>query len=408
MTSSDGNGPGVTRSSVTIGIAINEATGAQLERAGFGTEIGDPVSAVRAAAEILNARGGIASRTIRIAPYRHTDDRTPYASAVCARFTEDEQVFAVLQLNPADAATRSCFAKRGMPVIDGVGSAGSEQNRSPHHYALAGFTLERLATTLADRLEARGVLRSGEQIGIVTFDEQAHRRVVQQVLVPRLRAHRRDVAAIAYIPPGLADATSAAPGAVTRFRERGVDLVLVFEGSARVSGPFTHAAAAQGAEFRYGLTSASLPSLQARNQKYLIHDDALRRATVVGWHALADLAYQHGATRALPAVAHEWRGLLAERGITFREECCGLNAALALIDKLRFLQAGVAASGGSAVNAGRFRAGVDQLGTTYRSLLTDRTTFGPGLYDGASGIRYAQWDPSCECLKYVSRPIPLP
>jgi hypothetical protein len=406
-----GTGPRGTRGAageLAIGLAVDDAAYNQLYNAGLDIDRGDPIRAAEVAAQVLNSRGGISGRRIRLVPYRHQDNNTDYATAVCARFTEDERVFTVLEFGAAGPGTRKCFGDRGMPVIDAAGSAITESESSPDHYGIASMTLDRLARTMVDRLAARGFFAEGRRIGVVTFDSDRYRKIIDRVLVPRLRKHNRTVTSFAYLKGGLDPVTAQqATNAVTEFQQKGVELVLIFEGVSGTSGPFTHAAAGQQANFDYGLASPSHPSAQARKNKYLVHEDALRRATILGWSPLSDLRYSQGGVRELPPAAQEWRRILASRGLTYPDECCSLGAALVFVDKLRFLQAAFAAAPGSAVSSERLRAGVANLGSGYQSVLTSRTEFGPGRKDGVAGIRYATWDTSCECVQYVSDVIPL-
>lgn len=403
-----GNGPGVTRGEIAIGVAVDMTWRKQLVGLGYGVDAGDPPRAAQLAADILNERGGIAGRRIRIVPWTHSDSNVAYDTAACARFTEDTEVFTVVQFGPSSAVTRKCFGDRRMPVIDSFGSEVSEREDLSHHYGTASLSLERLAATVADRLAGAGFFSSGKRLGIVTYDAPKHRRVTAEVLVPRLRAHGQGVTSIAHLAQGLDAATRDSANAVTAFRRQGIELVIIFEGHAGASGPFTHVAASQQAAFRYGLASVSHPSMQARNRKYLVHEDALRSATVVGWHPTADLLYDRGGVRELPPAAHRWRWLLAERGLTFPDQCCALGAALTMVERLTFLKAGLEAGPGDSVSRERLRAGVESLGDRFDSVLTPRTWFGPGRHDGAGAVRLAGWSEACQCLRYTSSAILLP
>lgn len=403
-----GEGPGVTRDEIAIGVAVDMTWRKQLEGVGYGLDAGDPPRAAQVAAEILNGQGGIAGRRIRIVPWQHSDSNVAYDTAACAHFTEDIDVFTVVQFGPSSAVTRKCFGDRGMPVIDSFGSEVSEREDLSHHYGTASLTLERLAATVADRLSAAAFFSSGKRLGIVTYDAPKHRRVTAEVLVPRLRAHGQVVTSIAYLAQGLDAATRDSANAVTEFRRQGIELVIIFEGHAGASGPFTHVAASQQASFRYGLASVSHPSMQARNRKYLVHESALRSATVVGWHPTADLLYDRGGVRELPPAAHHWRRLLAQRGLTFPQQCCALGAALTMVERLTFLKAGLEAAPGDGVSRERLRAGVASLGDRFDSVLTARTWFSAGRHDGVGAVRLARWSDACECLRYTSSPMLLP
>lgn len=392
-----------------VGLAVDEAGRKQLKAIGVDLDSGDPVRVARTAEQIFNARGGVAGRRLDIVTWSYDGTGPAYPEALCRHFTEDTRVFTVLQLSATGPTTRACFRKHEMPVLETVSSEVSraEMRQEPDRYVVAGVSLERLGALLSDGLSDAGFFVRGEPVGVVTYDTPAYHRVVREVVAPRIRGRGhllRDVVYLTHPAVDRSKTTAEASNAVLRFKQRGIRRVVVLEGVPWAAASFTAAAESQEARFSYGLATLSGPGMQLTGGKHALDERALRRATVLGWHPLVDLPFAHG-VRALPPGARAWRAALAERGVHFEDECCAFGFALAIIERLQFLDA--ALRGRPATSAG-LRGGVAALGTSFRSVLTPTTSFSAQQHDGAASYRLAGWDESCPCLRYRSSLRPLP
>lgn len=400
---------GDRREVLRVGLAVDEAGRKQLKAIGVDVDSGDPVRVARVVEQVLNERGGVAGRPLEIVTWSYDGTGPAYPEALCRHFTEDTRVFTVLQLSATGPTTRACFRKHGMPVLETVSSEVSRDEMRAHsdRYLVAGVSLERLGALLSDGLSDAGFFVPGEPVGVVTYDTPVYHRVVREVVAARMRARGHLLREVVYLThPGVdrSKTTAEASSAVLRFKQRGVRRVVVLEGVPWAAASFTAAAESQEARFSYGLATLSGPGMQLAGGKHALDERALRRATVLGWHPLVDLPFAHG-VRALPPGAHAWRTALAQRGVRFEDECCAFGFALAIIERLQFLDA--ALRGRPATSAG-LRDGVAALGTSFRSVLTPTTSFSAQQHDGAASYRLARWDGSCPCLRYRSPLRPLP
>ena len=116
--SASGAGPGVTATTITLGVSYYQSAAAANAALGArGVDTGDPVAATKVLLNAINKAGGIAGRRVK-ALYFAIDPQssTPYATeaqAECTYFTQDHKVFALIDGTPA-ADARRCLAQRGV------------------------------------------------------------------------------------------------------------------------------------------------------------------------------------------------------------------------------------------------------------------------------------------------------
>lgn len=413
------SGPGVTATTITIGIAWSRDLdeGAEDLRRVTGVRITPPdlPGVLRQVARDVNERGGIAGRRLRVEVWRYDEDDYPtpadYVEAECAHFTQDVPVFSVFTWK-GDIATYHCYEDHGMPFVEtwAYSLDDVELRRLQHTYSTSFPNLSRLARLNAAGLANEGFLTPDSKIGVVTYDHPVFVRPVEQVLKPVLAARGLSLAGEARINVhDLGVAATEVNNAVLRFRRDGIDKVLFLETSTELALLFTRAAEAQQHHgFRYGLTSASSPDVRDKGGVRWLPAGQMTGAVSLGWAPLGDIPQGQGLAL-LGQPAKRCLEIIERDGVRYdRDSCCELWSALEICERVWFIDAAIEAGYSGAVSATSFLLGAESLGSTFDAPTTPRLTFEPGKHDGPSTYRVARWMPSCSCFSYTSRPRPMP
>ena len=429
-TGAAGNGPGVDAKTVNVGIAYavnssaaNAAIGAN------GVTQGDTKAEEQALIDDINAHGGFAGR--KVVPVWHEYDAKSTASAdaqeqaACDDYTQDHETFAVM--DSARDPLLACLDKRGGLVVDSPLSAsdGARFTRFPYYVEVASMNLDRSAAALAPALGTQGWSAGWDaslgqprsqkaKVGIVAYDYPTFAHAVDQVLVPGLAKvglapDAADVRRVTWLQSNSdAGAVAAAiSSAVLKFRQDGVDHVIVFDERGLLTLLFLKTAQSQHYFPRYGWTSQNGP------QTFLDAGDVQPQQLVgsmgIGWLPQLDITpsqnldngpYSNDARRRCVA-------LYRSKGISFPDtnaEAGGLD----ICTQFWFFQAVGNALGTGPINRGRFMAAVERLGSSFQGAGSLGLRFGPGQHDGIAVYRHYAYDAGCSCMQYKSGNIPAP
>lgn len=421
--------PGVSATTITIGLdyAVNASAAAAAMGAG-GVNTGDPLAEQKAIMADINKHGGVLGRQLRYVAHpvdsTSTQSYDQQAQEECADFTQDHHVFAVLTDFVGDTL-RNCLDKAGSVQVAVSAQSftdASTYQRYPYFIQPATLSHERMALVWPSELAGNGYFgkwntTTGQpgtapvKLGILTLDNPAMKRTVQQVLIPALKARGySDVRAVyAKDPQGTSDSgatVSQVQAAVLRFRQDGVTHFLPLDSGAGLSLYFGKNASSQRYYPRYGLNSGA--GVQVLLDAGLFPKDQLNGAVGMGWEPLLDIAgadnpdngpYSNAARRhcvqIMKSAGIDISGSAATRG------------AVEFCDMFSFLKAAIEA-GGAPVARSSFLAGVNSLRNRFQSGLTFATFLDASHHDGVSQARPFAYQSACGCLRYAGAPHRLP
>jgi hypothetical protein len=425
-----GNGPGVDAKTINVGVAYVVNAGAANAAIGAnGISQGDLKAEQQTLMDDINAHGGVAGH--KLVPVWHQYDNTSADSAdvqeqsACDDYTQDHKTFVVM--DAGRDTFRTCIEKRGGLEVDSPLSISGAATFSqyPHYVEVSSMNVDRAAAALAPALPAQGwaggwdsgLGKAGPakaKVGIVTYDFPTFSHAVDQVLIPGLAKvglapDPADVRKVLWLQSN-SDVGAVAAGissAVLKFRQDGVDHVIVFDERGVLTLLFLNNAQSQHYFPRYGWTSTNGP--QAFVDAGDVQPQQLVGSMGIGWLPQLDISparnldngpYSNDARRRCVA-------LYKAHGITFPDTNAEAGA-LDICTQFWFLQlAGNALTGGP-ITRDRFMAAVNKVGSTFQGAGVLGLKFGPTKHDGVSVYRYYQYDAGCKCMEYKSANIDAP
>jgi hypothetical protein len=423
-------GPGVTATSINIGLGFSVNAGAGNAAIGIkGVSTGDDRGENQAVIDDINAHGGVAGR--KIVPVWHPYDGTSPDSAdvqeqkACDDYTQDHKTFVVFDRG-RDTFNECMQARGGFNIADGgiTDTGAATYKRFPYYTELTTLNLDRASAIEPGILNQEGYFSGWDanlgqagatkaKVGIITYDFPTFSHAVDQVMVPALRAighapDPNDIRKVTWLQSN-SDAgalAAAVSSAVLRFRQDGVTHVIILDERALITLLFIREANSQGFRPRYGLNSTN--GVQVLVDGGNLNPDQLNGALGLGWYPSFDITpsqntdngpYSNNARR-------KCMTLMKAKGFTFADA----NAeavALGICNSLYFFQQ-VMNSMSGAVNRDNFIAAVNALGTRFENAETFATRFSASQHDGIAAVRQWKWDAGCSCGKYTSGNIEAP
>ncbi len=406
--------PGVTAMKIYVGAAWSDA--GEANRAFAGTSLdSDARKAYNAMIEEINKSGGIAGR--KVEPIYHKFDASSsqtsdqQAQAACARWTQDNKVFAILG-SDASGILQECAKKAGViqPITEGA-SLPEEFEKYPHYIEISGMNLIRVAPVTIKGLSKLGYFQKGLRLGMVAWDEHNYRTMLEKGYLPALESRGVELATEpAYIssPQTFQDlgATSAdVNSAVLRFQSQGITHVMILDGpsglcaGACLGFEFLNRAKSQNYYPRYGFNDFNQPVVGQRSGLY--PNDQLRRSVNVSWND-SDKSYDEG-----------WK-LNKRRELCYKimrkhsvpmENTNQQFAARQACEQMWFLRTIIDdVMAGFPLGADNFIAGVNKLGWGFSSPSRYAVHYSPTQHDGTAAARNMRFVNSCDCYKYVTDP----
>ena len=410
---SGGNGataPGVTASSIFVGVTDSQSQDQVLADAGIkgGTQ-GSNEKKATALVNHVNKAGGIAGRKLVLRVYTVNSSSTE--EAICAYFTQDKPVFAVLSYGQASGdELRACLAKKRVVFLSDHGTHFDSKTlrESPGLWPTLGLNVERKIPAYIDGLKAQGYFTGwnattaapapGEaKVGLLYYDEDFNKRHN-----PRLRAAMAKHGLKFFREFGIRtdnNGQADLKAAVLRFASDGVThVVFNQEINAAMFGLFALNANSQGYYPRYGVSSYDFPSLTAAN---LPDRKVLHGLKGIGWLPFTDV----DEPRAL--------GPLQNSCLKVYEAAGQLPAdtnerTIMLINcDVFFKFSGVASKAGTNLNLQSFFAGVTSLGANVECYVCDKLDYSRHI-DGIASVSFLEYGSDCDCIRYTKTGIPTP
>ncbi len=390
-------GRGVTSTTIKIGINHSAPLGPAFQAVGFA---GDPAATdERRIAEIMieyiNSHGGLAGRKI-IAVYNEYDavgggTWDSLAAEACARFVNDEKVFAVVSGHVGQTdSLLACLAKGGTPLI--------QQNQWPYDgkyfeefknflYQPSRMRPERFVPAWIEGLKDGGYFTAGAVLGLARFDDPVFARIATLIRSELKKIGKKiTVEAVLNTPQSVADfgrMSSEFQSAVLRFRQANVTHVLFDEYAGQM--PFFGLTVAENQRYRprWAFNSTNLTNTIQQQ-----HDDAqLTGAVSVSWLPGQDVYDAHD-PRMGKGVLKQCYDIITKGGMTPSRLYTGI-----FCDSFLFLQM-ILSTTNNITPEGMGEAAA-KVGTSYESPYTWTTRFSPGRTDGASSVRIAKYTPNC-------------
>lgn len=418
------NGPGVTATTISLGLLYSPDAGAARAAVGANVDFGDPKAAAEAVVNDINTHGGILGRKVKLEYFAiraaSSESTAQQYGAACQKFTRDTKVLAVFPV--ADGALSSCLAKGGVMSL----SAGISENDASHYAAIpthvdvSANTPESAMLNLVDSLANAAWLTTRwdtntggpggalpVNVGVLYTDQPQWKRATEDVLLPELakRGIRVDPANVFQSSyPKSSSETGAfvaqVQSAVVKFRQNNVTHVIPVDVNSL--GFFTAGAESQRYRPRYAVTTASQPQLLV--DAGVTPARQLNGALGFGWQPLIDVSDyakypapgRAACLRMAAAAGQRPTGPTAEFSIVGAcDAFYGLRQALGAFGKSEGI------TGRAIVH------GFEALGTRFTFASIPAGSFSTRKHWAtASGYPYA-FDASCQCMAYTGRPYRL-
>ncbi|MCW2571619.1 MAG: hypothetical protein JWO88_1677, partial [Frankiales bacterium] len=401
------NGPGVTATTIALGIPYCSDCAAANSAAGAGGEDpGDTRRYTQAVLDDINARGGVLGRKLVVVwqSVSASADVATSQQAACARWTQDHKVFAMFFQGEI---VYQCAKKAGV-LAYGAGGTGPIYARYPNVFAPPDTRLERLgAVTVKSMVHADWQKPAPKwptgKIGLITWDDNDYKYSMKNGWLPALHdagLKETDVRYVAVPQAGgaMADASAAISSDVLAFRQEGIDHVFISDGTA---GIFTGAgltllflenAKSQGYFPRYGFNTNNAPgwsNLPADEESGMLAVDSLN------YKPESDAGTSPNAQR------DRCFGLMRKRGLPVGDDATRI-VALTACDPVWFVEAALRRTQGTTLPY--MIAAAESLGTSYRSPFSYGNRLSHTQHDGAALFRSSAFDDGCSCMKYASKP----
>ncbi|HET6909877.1 MAG TPA: hypothetical protein VFH54_11105 [Mycobacteriales bacterium] len=413
------SGPGVTASTITIGVVYaTNSSAADKAMGANGLTAGNDLAEIRILVNDINKHGGVAGRRLVVLPYgEDATSAQPYAvtaQQMCAFMTQDHRVLAVLVASGFGDA-KACLNHAGTAQFDGslIGLSDSD-GKSQIDFATAAMNIDRsmLAAVRAWTIgnwyapwnTVTGSPAPGGQfkMGVLTIDDPVLNYAVDKVLLPALvRAGHRPPAAqdiIRLHEPGSAGDDGGVladiQNAVLKFRQDNVDHVVIMDSNGSATLFFANDAYSQRYFPRLGGGSGN--AFQTLLETGNVQQQSMAGAVAAGWTPVLDLPYGSEHKFESPAAAH-CRQLMKAGGQTFTNanaEAYALGYCDALAVMARALDAA------PALTASGLAQGAEKIGKSLMSALTVGLDLGPGRHDAAGAFYADVYDNGCTCFTY--------
>ena len=420
-TPSGRNGPGISATKISIGIAYCDDEGS-LERAiGFDAAASDERRAWEIVIEDTNKRGGIGGRKVEplFKELPCSSSNQTFADMyeeACTYFTKDHKVFAVMS-GQADVPNYVACVHGAGAVIISTNLTDSDKaflRSYPYQIQPAALAVDTMTRVEVAALKAQNYFSSVDpafsnvKVGLIVDDTPNFERTLNTALLPALRQagitvsdnHIRRIQHLGRLSD-IGAVSAEISSAVLRFNADRVSHVLFLQAQGVLTLLFLREAESQQYFPRYGLNS------QDAGQYVLdfsggdaVSPRNFRNALGVGWYPLLDVP--RPPISAGPPERTACANLLKAHGYDAFGDANAEGIALNVCDEMSFLKLSVTRAG-SIVNQTTFLAAVNGIGRRWRST----GSHGPSLlmpskHDGANVYRYFMFDAGDGYFKYTS------
>jgi hypothetical protein len=406
-----GNGPGVTPTTISIGTGYEPDTNsadAAIGAANAGP--GDIKAETQAVINYINSHGGVAHRKLAPVWYavRVQNSADTSSQQECSTWTQDNKVLVWNAGGNGNAILDECAA-RAHTVQLNSGAITQETTATnakyPSDIDLEGLTIDRGMRYTIEGLHRQNYFTSGARLGIVTWDDPFYSYGIAHAAVPALAALGLHNVPVSYVAsPGsygdLAATSASVNSAVLRYRNRGIDHVIIFDGGTGIAGggiltlEWMQQAQSQHYHPKYGLNSAMGFNALASD----LPQQQLQGSTGISWEPILDeTADDFAATKQPPA------GQLCEQIMTQAGQTASASNARAIqfsiCNNLFFLKQILDSIKGP-LNQQTIIAAINRVGTHYTSLINFGINLTAARHDAPYLVRNMSFVESCSCYKF--------
>ncbi len=406
--STSGTGGGGKKNPVEVGIVLfPDVAQFSASLGGSSGNAGNQQTMVDRMIGYINAHGGLDGHKVKSVVHNVSlTSSKSYAQIeqeVCTDFTQDHHVVAALTVGAnVDNYLPDCLGKKHVLYLGGGHYLHDETDfRALPNMVMPGeVSMTRLAKAMISEMFARGVLKSGQKLGMLVEDHPAALRATNNILRPQLKA--RGVTLVDYTikgpssTPDIANSVSAIQSAELKMATQNVAAVSFL--CAGCFSFFLQDAESQGYYPRYFLHSIdNLGAIAGKN-----HAQSMKNVIALGFDPLRDVggfthksAFSPNPSRDLCHTI--MKGLPTDdtsEGIT-QILCGGYLDLLAAADKLK----------GAALNGDNLMAGFNAFGRSHFSAVNFATEINASRHDGTYGYRTMHYDAGTDALAYDSKAL---
>ena len=422
-TSSGRNGPGISATKISIGIAYCDDEGS-LERAlGFQAAPSNERRAWEIVIEDTNKRGGIGGRKVeplwKELPCSSSNQTFAHMyEEACTYFTQDHKVFAVMS-GQADVPNYVACVHRAGAVIISTNLTDSDKaflRGYPYNIQPAALAVDTMARVEVAALKAQNYFSAVDpayprvKVGIIVDDTPTFERTLNSALLPALRqagiaVADNNIARIQHLGrlSDIGALSAEISAAVLRFNTDRVSHVLFLQAQGVLTLLFLREAQSQEYYPRYGFNSQDAPQyvldFTATGGERAVSPRNFNNSLGIGWYPLLD--QPRPPISAGPPERTACANLLKAHGYDAFGDANAEGIALNVCDEMSFLKLSVGRAG-SVVNQATFLAAVNGIGKLWRS----SGSLGPSLFmtskhDGANLYRYLRFDNAAGHFTYT-------
>jgi hypothetical protein len=398
-------GPGVSATEIKIGYSAFKV-GDFAKQFGIDADPGDNAAQIKAVAAYVNAHGGVAGR--KLIPSIYTVDFTKtnaqdgqFEAEACAKWTEDDKAFAVVNLSLNRPQFVPCIAKKDVIGIQ-QGTQLTESQMAPYkrwYYttmAGSGVVQDRVARSEVKMLCAKGWFK-GATVGVIYFDDPALRKVVDKEYGEGAKACGMKKIVLQAAGRG---GTNPDAQFVARFQAEGVTHVMFQGEGGGYPNFFMPAAESQQYRPKYSLRSDMAPALTLQG---IVSENQLKNATGIGWSPVqdVDVAHDPGPSNANDKLCLD---IFRKASIDISNRGARL-AAVGYCSGTLFIQQVLAKA--STANSSEFARVVAGLAGAFVPPATFTNTFTASQHDGPSSYREIGWDAEKKGFRYAGGNQPM-
>jgi hypothetical protein len=394
-------GHGVTKDSIQVGVVILKNGDKFANGLGFSISFGNAQAEFSSVIADLNRRGGVLGRRIEpVIGYYDLGgaavDPEGQQAALCATFTQDHHVFAVLMPYNALPSFRSCLAKAHTLFLNGSAEStddAGQQQLAGSYIAPSLTSYSRYPRTLVAELQRHGFFGTSpaRKAGILVLDTPDMVRPAEQSMARAIAATGTKVALIARVPTD-GSSTSAISGAVLKFKTAGITHVFFVQAAGGLPLYFMQDAQSQQYFPKYALSSFEVPGFFLQGQA---PDAQLANSYGIGWEPFFDLKAAQFPTRPQEKRCFD---IISRGGEQNANRQSNLTATP--VCDLVWLFEAAAREAGPALTTGSWLAGLRRVGGSYASPVALHSDFSSGRPDGATGYRWVSFVGECACFRY--------
>jgi hypothetical protein len=398
---SSSTGVGVTATTVTLGIdTFSNAQAASAAGLSGVPSIGGK-QAYSTVVNYLNAHGGIAGRQIKPIYFEEPLGSSTPAQSVCADFTQDNHVFAVVSdRSHLDGNLVSCLGPSDTPLgndFEGYYDSAMVEGYSGGMYLPDDITGQRLVNDWIPALAAMGYFAPNDRVGLLVIDDPIYLKAAALVPAALAAVGQKMTAESEVDVSDTAAIAGQMASSVLAFKSDKIDHVIIMDEAPDLTVLWPEAAESQSYFPRYALNSFNTPGFASEN----VPANELHGAVGIGWMPWEDV------TENVPppnAAAQYCSTMFTAAGISLsgpnNADIAYSACTLILWFKAAFERTTVFTPDG-------FRAAVDAMGTAFQSPYTFSTYFTPGHQDGAAAYRDLAYGDACKCFSYTGPIEPL-